>query len=471
MKMKKALSTNPRILITTAYRHSRNDYFDPIGANFLRTPRFSFQRTVSCGLRFIKQNLPEIEIMEFPTWHEYVAKLSEGWDVVGFSTYQHDLGEAIEMASEARRQGVSEIWAGGYGALAKEAESFADRIFYGYVEEKLNSELFGRKLDRLLHPPISWPASILFPPRIPYKKFGILYTQRGCPYRCTFCQTPIHSPHPSRIPIESVEEVLVYYHSVGINEIYIPDETFGIFPSHTDAVIDLLHRYKMHWWPTTRVDCCLKNLDDWVERGLVNVAFGLESVNNEILKKIGKQTNIELMYEFRRRTAELKVFTAAFYMIGYEEDTQESVLRDYRTLREIGFDAYQLTVLTPYPKTPLWYDVKERYGIFEHDHHKYDARYLVWNHPNITPGQMKFLHRVGMASLNVPMKEYGRGIIRMAQKRINEKGFGFIWDDVLRPFIHSLSYDERRQVFLPAARNARGARSPAKDDRQEPLTS
>jgi hypothetical protein len=42
-------------------------------------------RVNSFGLRFIKQNVPEVEILEYPTWNEYVAKLGErDWDIVGF---------------------------------------------------------------------------------------------------------------------------------------------------------------------------------------------------------------------------------------------------------------------------------------------------------------------------------------------------------------------------------------------------
>jgi radical SAM superfamily enzyme YgiQ (UPF0313 family) len=467
---KKRLSTNPKILITTAYRHSRRDFYDAIGANFTRTPRFAFLRTVSTSLRFLKQNMPEIEIMEFPLWHEYVEKLKEGWDAVGFSFFQHDLAEILQMVDEARRQGVGEIWAGGYGGLSEEAEYFADRIFYGYVEEQLSEELFGRKLARIKHPPIVVPVNIVIPPMVPYKKVGLLFTQRGCPYRCTFCQTPVHSPHPCRLPLESIEEVLRYYRSAGINEVFILDETFYTFPSHSEKVIDLLAKYRFHWWVQSRADLTLKHIDSWTERGMVNVGFGLESVRDEVLEKIGKRTNLDVMRSFRRVTRERNIFTMAFYMIGYEEDTVSSILEGYETLREIGFDAYQLCVLTPYPKTPLWYEIKERYGIFERDHHKYDARYLVWNHPSITPGQMEFLKRVGMTSLNVPMANYGKGIIRMAQKRINKKGFGFLWDDFLRPIAHSLRYNERKQVFLPADGAARDAISPAKNDRQEPLT-
>lgn len=444
----KAISTNPRILITTAYRHSANDFYDAVGANFFRTPRFAFLKTVSTSLRFIKQNVPEIEIMEFPLWHEFKEKLKKGWDVVGFTFFQHELAEVLEMVAEARRQGVREIWAGGYGGLSEEAEQFADRIWYGYVEESLSREIFARKLERILHPPIVIPVKVVLPPSLPYKKIGLLFTQRGCPYRCAFCQTPAHSPQPYPLPLESITQVLEYYRSAGINELFILDETFYTFPAHSEKVLDLLARYKFHWWVQSRADLTLKNIRSWSERGLVNVGFGLESVNDSILEKIGKRTHLDVMKEFRQATIKHKIFTMAFYMIGYIEDTMESVLSDYEVLRRIGFDSHQLCVLTPFPKTGKWNDIKERYGIFESDFHKFDARYLVWNHPRISPAQMDYLKRVGMAALNVPMRNYGAGVIRMAQKRIQQKGLGFLWDDLARPFLHALSYNERKQVFL-----------------------
>lgn len=436
--------------MTTAYRHSAADFYDAVGANFYRTPRFAFMRTVSTSLRFMKQNVPEIEILEFPRWHEFTKKLDEGWDVVGFTFFQHDLAEVLQMVDYVRKSGkASQIWAGGYGGLSEEAEGFADRIWYGYVEEAVSREIFGRKLDRIIHPPIVIPVKITWPPKLPYKMVGLLFTQRGCPWRCTFCQTPVHSPKPARLPLESIEEVLRYYSSHGINELFILDETFYTFPSHSEKVLDLLARYKMHWWVQSRADLTLANIESWTERGMVNVGFGLESVNDEILAKIGKRTNLDVMHRFREATIKHKIFTMAFYMIGYEEDTAESILTDYEVLRKLAFDAYQLTVLTPYPKTPQWYEFREKYGIFEADYHKYDARFLTWNHPSISPARMEYLKRVGMAYLNVPMRNYGAGVIRMVQKRINQKGFGFLWDDLARPFLHSLSYNERKQVFLP----------------------
>lgn len=443
----KELSTDPRILITTAYRHDANDYYDMFGANIFSVPRFELLRTTNASVRFIKQNVPQIEVLEYPTWQEYVTRLKEGWDVVGYSFFHHDLAEILTMAREARRQGINELWAGGFGAFSPEASSFADRIWIGYAEDEL-AAIFGRKLDRLRHPPIAWSVNLHLPLTLPYKKLGVLFTQRGCPYRCTFCQTPLHCPHPYRIPLESIEEVLRFYRAQGINELWITDETFYTFPGHSEMVIDLLAKYGFHWWAMTHLNKCSDNLESWVDRGLAIVAFGLESVHDVKLKEIGKHTSLERIREFRHRTRNNGVFTMASYIIGYEEDTFSSVLDDYQVLASIGFDAFQLSVLTPMPRLTMSRRIAERYGIFERDYHRWTARYLVWNHPHISPENMEYLFRVGIRTLN-RFDIYARGTLRIIGRRIREKGAGFLWDDIARPFLHALGYRERRQLTLP----------------------
>src|SRR6185369_4854501 len=57
----------------------------------------------SIGLRFLKENVPDVEILEYPTWAEYRKALaSERWDMVGISFYTWSTPVAIEMAKEAR---------------------------------------------------------------------------------------------------------------------------------------------------------------------------------------------------------------------------------------------------------------------------------------------------------------------------------------------------------------------------------
>ena len=70
----KPFSTNPKVLLSTVYRRFENDLVDPMGELTHRMPRFSMRRDFSPGLRFIKQNVPEVEILEYPMRLECCAQ-------------------------------------------------------------------------------------------------------------------------------------------------------------------------------------------------------------------------------------------------------------------------------------------------------------------------------------------------------------------------------------------------------------
>ena len=94
-----------RVLLTTVHRDfGLYDYFRENAPEGF-TWRFRMPRRISFGLRFLRQNVPGIEILEYPTRAEYRRMLERGWDVVGFSFYLEESNEILRMAEEARTGG------------------------------------------------------------------------------------------------------------------------------------------------------------------------------------------------------------------------------------------------------------------------------------------------------------------------------------------------------------------------------
>ena len=150
-------------------------------------------RKISFGLRFLRQNVPGIEILEYPTHAEYREALKKGWDAVGFSFYLEESNEILHMAEEARAAGAAKIWAGNYGALTPALRGSFDEVFSGYSEDEVARAL-GVTVDAVQHPPLvsefrlpgGWPMPV-----------GVLFTTRGCSFQCTFCQTTAFAPRPT----------------------------------------------------------------------------------------------------------------------------------------------------------------------------------------------------------------------------------------------------------------------------------
>jgi radical SAM superfamily enzyme YgiQ (UPF0313 family) len=293
------------------------------------------------------------------------------------------------MASYARSRGVKDVWAGNYGAYSPGMSGYFDRVITGWGEAPAAAALglTPRRGDEIVHPPM---YGCMGTNVIPYLTMhGFLYTSRGCPYTCTFCQTPDFYGESKVVPLDSIERVLWTYSKQGIATANILDENFGIFPQHTREVIRLLKKYRMRWIPLCRVDLLLKHLEEWKEHGLFGAHVGVETLNALSLKGADKKLDRRLTVELLRKMSASHLIVQAFYIIGFEEDTAASIRADINELATLDVDIAQIQIVTPYPRTPLRDDIERNYGILDRNLSKYNSRNLVWNHPNIGPREMK----------------------------------------------------------------------------------
>ena len=199
------------------------------------------------------------------------------------------------MADYARKQNIPELWAGNYGALTEEIQHHFDRVFIGYSEDAI-AQLFGKHIsnNEIIHPPLISNTSFH---GFKLNCQGYLFTNRGCNNKCDFCQTPPFCPKPSKIPLHSIERVLQYYKKLGLTEIIILDESFGLYRKHAEKVVDLLDKYGFYWFPMIRADYLKKRIHDWSKKGLIGALTGIESFNQQILDNLGKNETIEGLYD------------------------------------------------------------------------------------------------------------------------------------------------------------------------------
>jgi radical SAM superfamily enzyme YgiQ (UPF0313 family) len=422
--------------MTTAYREG--PLYDYWGSNTPQTFfRLGGKRDISMGLRFIKQNVPGIEILEMPMVEQYQQALKRGWEIVGISFYLDETRRAFDMIARARRAGVSQVWGGNYGVLTPKVRPHFDRVFPGYSEGEI-AQALGHRLESLVHPPLLVPFGLPF---LKIVRFGVLYTTRGCSFGCTFCQTPAFAPKPRTIPLESIQRVLKCYADYGVVDILIPDENFGIIPRHACEVTELLARHGMLWVVMTRVDFLLQHFDQWRSRGLAGVLIGIESLDQQGLDALHKRSTAEKLGEAVELCRRHGIVLVGFYIIGLESDTEESIRAGIQRLRTMGFDLVQVCVLTPLPQTPLWQRIQERYGINDEDYCHFDGKHLVWNHPALSKKQIGTLLEWSFRVL-YPCANLSKTILKHARAHARRVGRSralpyLIWNALklnLRPF-------------------------------------
>jgi len=380
-----------RILLTTRCRDTGlYDYFRENAPRNFRW-RFGMPRNISFGLRFLRQNVPHISILEYPSRAEFSAELKKGWDAVGFSFYLEETNDILGMAQEARRAGVPELWAGNYGALTPSIQPAFDHVFTSYSEEAVANWL-GMQLDEIQHPPLVTRFRLPGGWSLP---IGVLFSSRGCSFRCTFCQTTAFAPQPKPVTLESLDRVLRFYVAHGIHFVLILDENFGNLPSHADSVIELLAKHKVRWLVQSRVDLFLRNFNDWQNCGMEGALFGIESFHQDILKQMHKNEKVQAAFELAERLNRAGLYAQGYYIIGLPPETPQSIAEDLRTLASLELDTTQITIVTPHPQTEMWRELDSSYGIFEKDWSKFDTKHLVWNHPHCAPGVLEAMLEEG----------------------------------------------------------------------------
>ena len=165
----------------------------------------------------------------------------------------------------------------------------------------------------------------------------------------------------------------------------------------------------------------------------------LEKIN----KKAEAEETIQIILDLHRR----HIGVIGYYMIGFDIETPSSIKQDLKRLAEIKLDATQLCIITPLPQTPLWDEIEEKYGIFEKDYRKYNAKHLVWNHPEISPNEMQELLYYGFDIVN-PRRSVFRRLEKTLIGTVRSKGFSGAGELVKNLYKSNVVYNKMEQPVL-----------------------
>lgn len=196
--------------------------------------------------------------------------------------------------------------------------------------------------------------------------FTTVISSRGCPYRCTFCNTPRH-----RYRVMTAGRVCDELESciaLGIHEIYFVDDTFNITNKRVHDLCDEIMRRKLelHWTVRFRVkgvDRAL--LEKMKAAGCTRIQFGVEQGTEEGLLRLKKDvTSREIEHAFSL-CRQVGIRTVAYFMIGTPtERTREDVMDTIHYSIRLNPDFVMYNLLTPFPGTTL-FDEGLRDGVLD----------------------------------------------------------------------------------------------------------
>jgi len=190
--------------------------------------------------------------------------------------------------------------------------------------------------------------------------YAILYTNLGCPFRCSFCCiNALFGKNTIRYRgTESViEELDFLVNTYGVRNIKIIDEMFAINEGRVTELCDKIieRKYDLNMWAYARVNTVTdKMIAKMKEAGINWLAYGFESGSKRVIEDVAKGYKMERVEKVVEMTAKHGVHICGNYIFGLPEDDFDSMTETLKLMLDINAEWANIYSAMAYPGSALY---------------------------------------------------------------------------------------------------------------------
>lgn len=200
----------------------------------------------------------------------------------------------------------------------------------------------------------------------------VLMTERGCPMQCAYCANWDRKQRVRSVPniVKEIEECKEVYNC---RRFKIIDDEFGMPKWRVFDMCEAFEALDIQFRAQTRVDVVTPEmLRAFKKAGCDEIAFGIETPDEQILKLIRKKQTLEECKNAVKWAKEAGLRVKTLFMICLPGETWASVDKLKQFVQETKPDMWTLSTCIPYPGCDIEQN-PEKYGctIKERDYSKY----------------------------------------------------------------------------------------------------
>ena len=321
-------------------------------------------------------------------------------DLVGISAMTAYVNRGYEIADQFRARGIPVVMGGVHPSfMPQEALKHADAVVIGEAElviPKLLDDLERGEMRGLyradrLHPMVgvSMPRYDLLK-KHRYVNRTFVQTSRGCHQGCTFCAEPLMNGLKFRY--RPVDEVVREIDNCGSRIISINDADFFGTAERPKEVMRALIGRGVQWQAgvTSKLAQDDRMLELAAASGCTLLSIGFESITRSTLTSVHKHVNRpETFASLVEKVHSYGIMVFGLFMFGFDGDDASVFETTARFNIDADYDACAYSVLTPYPGTLTWYELKKARRIVSFDWTKYDQANVVYRPAQMTGDQLR----------------------------------------------------------------------------------
>ncbi|MBI1924327.1 radical SAM protein [Candidatus Poribacteria bacterium] len=300
------------------------------------------------------------------------------YDLVAISSFSAQIYEAYELTNQYRRRNIPVVMGGLHvSSLPEEAKAHCTSVIIG-EGEPLWPQLLSDFERGCLQ-----PYYFQFEPggfdltEAPIPRFDLLdpdkynritvQTSRGCPHKCDFCASSILlTPKYKLKPVSKViEEIHAIKRIWSRPFIEFADDNSFVHRKHAKELLRALVKAKVRWF--TETDISVAEDDELLglmrDSGCKQILIGLESPRKVSLDGVELNANWKMRKQERYKTAIAKIQSYGItvngcFILGLDGDTPDIFEDVHNFVKDSGLYEVQITFMTAFPGTPLYYRLK-----------------------------------------------------------------------------------------------------------------
>lgn len=186
-----------------------------------------------------------------------------------------------------------------------------------------------------------------------------ILTSRGCPGNCLFCSSRAMWTNKvrQRSPDNVLNEIEFLRDRYEVQGLFFLDDTFT---ANKKWIFDFCDQWKKRklritWGCSARVNTVNNDvLSAMKEIGCVQLDFGVESGNDEVLKNLKKGQKRSQIIEAFQQVHKTKLKSLACFIIGNPGESESQMAETLEVAKIIKPDFAIFSILTPLPGSPLY---------------------------------------------------------------------------------------------------------------------
>lgn len=306
--------------------------------------------------------------------------LDGDFDLVGITATTYSSERAFAIADAFRRRRIPVVLGGVHACLMpEECLQHADAVVIGEAEyvwpQLLQDVAAGRLQRRYAQDRPTAMDDVPIPRRDLLRQdplIAMMQATRGCNHSCRFCYLPSVPWHRHRR--RSLDLVYEEMKSLRQRIVFFVDDNLFVDEDYAIALCEKIAPLRKAWSvqaPTT-VTRNPRLLEAMQRSGCFFVQVGFQTVHPDSLKTAGvAQNRVESYRDVVRAFHRHGIAVQGFFIFGFDNEDTRIFRSAEDHIRQMDLEDALLYILTPYPGTPIYEQLKSEGRLLAHERDKY----------------------------------------------------------------------------------------------------